>query len=213
MKAKCSIEGCDNPFLARGWCSKHWSRWRRNGHPLGGGTPKDGTVARFFCEVVVPCKSDDCLIWPFGRDQYGYGKIGSGSGSGLVHRRACEEVHGQPPDEPDIQAAHNCGNGHLGCCNPRHLRWATRVDNSMDRVEHGTHNRGEKHKMAKLTEGQVLEIRRLEGEISRAEIARKFDVSAWNVACIHRRKSWFWLADDGTRLDAANDNEPERAAA
>lgn len=28
----CSIEDCDNPVLARSWCSTHYSRWRKNGH-------------------------------------------------------------------------------------------------------------------------------------------------------------------------------------
>ena len=29
----CAVEGCDRPKRARGWCTKHWQRWRRNGHP------------------------------------------------------------------------------------------------------------------------------------------------------------------------------------
>ena len=29
----CSVEGCGSPVKARGWCAKHWNRWRRNGHP------------------------------------------------------------------------------------------------------------------------------------------------------------------------------------
>lgn len=211
MNDVCSIDGCGKPRLARGWCSKHWCRWRRHGDPLSGGTPKDGTVRKFFEEVVLKCDSDDCLIWPFSRDRYGYGKYGSSGESKLVHRLARERVNGPPPNIPDIQAAHNCGKGHEGCCNPRHLRWATRYDNSMDRVEHGTHNRGERHKMAKLTEGQVHEIRRLEGSLSRAEIARLFGVSSRNVGCIHRRESWFWLENQPS---AANDNnERERKAA
>lgn len=207
MKARCSIDGCDKPMLARGWCSKHWTRWQRHGDPLGGGTPKDGSVRRYFFDVVVPYAGDDCLIWPFGRDSYGYGRIELGEGSALVHRRACEEVHGAPPEEPDIQAAHNCGNGHLGCCNPKHLRWATRYDNSMDRIKHGTHNRGERHMMAKLTVDQVLEIRKLQGSVGRAELAERFSVSTWNIDSIHKRTSWFWLAE------AANDNEPQRSVA
>lgn len=32
---KCSIDGCEKPFLARGWCSAHWTRWQRTGDPLG----------------------------------------------------------------------------------------------------------------------------------------------------------------------------------
>ena len=30
---KCSISGCDRPHHARGWCSTHWARWKRNGEP------------------------------------------------------------------------------------------------------------------------------------------------------------------------------------
>lgn len=30
----CSIEGCDKPIRARGWCIKHWKRWYRHGDPM-----------------------------------------------------------------------------------------------------------------------------------------------------------------------------------
>jgi hypothetical protein len=29
----CTIEGCDKPNVGRGWCSKHWTRWKRYGDP------------------------------------------------------------------------------------------------------------------------------------------------------------------------------------
>lgn len=32
-KPPCSIDGCENIELARGWCSKHYSRWQRGGDP------------------------------------------------------------------------------------------------------------------------------------------------------------------------------------
>jgi len=41
----CSIPGCDNDVLARGWCAKHYRRWHKYGDtsivlpPSGGGRP------------------------------------------------------------------------------------------------------------------------------------------------------------------------------
>lgn len=32
----CSVEGCDDPHTARGFCKRHYRRWRRHGDPLGG---------------------------------------------------------------------------------------------------------------------------------------------------------------------------------
>jgi len=33
MKKQCSVAGCNQKVLARGWCSKHWQRWSRYGDP------------------------------------------------------------------------------------------------------------------------------------------------------------------------------------
>ena len=29
--AECKVEGCDRPVRCRGWCEKHYRRWRRRG--------------------------------------------------------------------------------------------------------------------------------------------------------------------------------------
>jgi len=31
MKQVCSVEDCEKPIYGRGWCSTHYSRWKRNG--------------------------------------------------------------------------------------------------------------------------------------------------------------------------------------
>lgn len=47
--AKCSVEGCDLPMLARGWCSGHYGRWRRTGkEPVG---PLQIRTYRDDCEI------------------------------------------------------------------------------------------------------------------------------------------------------------------
>lgn len=32
-KPDCGVDGCDTPAFARGWCGKHYARWRRTGDP------------------------------------------------------------------------------------------------------------------------------------------------------------------------------------
>jgi hypothetical protein len=34
FRRTCSIEGCESDFYAKGWCNKHWTRWRKHGDPL-----------------------------------------------------------------------------------------------------------------------------------------------------------------------------------
>lgn len=81
----------------------------------------------------VDHQGDECLIWPFSRHaQYGRGMVGSVGGQSWAHRAMCEMAHGPAPaDKP--QAAHNCGKGHEGCVNPRHLEWKTNSQNQIDR--------------------------------------------------------------------------------
>lgn len=73
-----------------------------------------------------------------------------------THRLVAFEFIGPPPS-PLHEVAHNDGD-------PSHnevgnLRWATRRDNHMDKVAHGTHNRGNQHPNHKVTDAQVRRIR------------------------------------------------------
>jgi hypothetical protein len=57
MGTTCSIEGCDRPVLARGWCSTHYRRWRTTG-AVGGPEirpiqPKSGTCPAEGCDRPV----------------------------------------------------------------------------------------------------------------------------------------------------------------
>ncbi len=49
MKA-CSIDGCEKPSKARGWCGAHWWRWRNHGDPLGS------------AYVPTECSIDGCAL-------------------------------------------------------------------------------------------------------------------------------------------------------
>ncbi|RAK68809.1 hypothetical protein DJ019_02000 [Phenylobacterium kunshanense] len=140
-------------------------------------------------------QSDDCLIWPFGRTGMGYGAVyPKGDRQQMAHRWVCEQVHGpQPADRPWV--AHSCGNGHKGCVNPRHLRWATPKENGEDRCAHGNAPRGEAHRGARLTESEVRQIRRLAGTLSLRQVAKQFGVTSGAVSAIRSGRTWSWLRD------------------
>lgn len=60
------------------------------------------------------------------------------------------------------------------------LRWGTPLENSDDKRRHGTIPRGSASSSAKLTEGDVLEIRRIwntPGRVSLRELGARFGVS------------------------------------
>lgn len=191
----CSIDGCDGNSHctargAYGYCRPHYRRWKKHGDPLLGRT-LNGDARKFFEEVVIPCQSDECLVWPYAKLR-GYGRINTGGKPQPVHRVACVEVHGEPPT-PRHEVAHSCGKGNQGCVNPKHLRWATPSENQTDRVEHGTSNRGERCGSAKLTRAQVREIRAQVGKRRVKDIAADYGIIPATVGDIRRRDTWSWL--------------------
>ena len=135
----CSVDGCDKPIEARGWCKPHYRRWYNHGDPLAGKTLR-GESERWLREEALAYSGDDCLIWPYAKTNKGYGDgYGRTKIDGrkvIVSRFICEKVNGVPPTQRH-QAAHSCGNGHLGCVTPKHLSWKTPEQNWDDRRLHG----------------------------------------------------------------------------
>lgn len=187
----CSFQGCGKALVARGLCRPHYDRLMAYGDPSAGRIP-NGEATRFLNDVVLPCEHDDCLIWPYAKNRGGYGAVAVEGKKWEVHRFVCIQRHGPPPSDKHC-ACHNCGNGHLGCCNPNHLRWDTQKGNFADKVRHGTYTRGEAHSAAKLSQCQIEQIRLLAGEMPQAAIARQFGVASSTISAIVHRKVWGWL--------------------
>lgn len=154
-----------------------------------------GEPRRYFEEVVLSCESDDCLTWPYSKSQKGYGKMWASCRVVYVHRLACEVVNGAPPTSKH-QAAHSCGNGHLGCVNPKHLRWATRAENWADMLIHETHNRGVRNRKTKITHAQARQVLALKGTMSQPKIAEKVGITHAIVSHILHGHSWRWLSEE-----------------
>jgi hypothetical protein len=185
----CSIDGCNKPVhvAKHALCSAHYERWKRT-RPRRFARAKDGEPIRLIENILSRPPSKDCLPWPFARNAKGYGVIGGRRGEALAHAYICARNHGPRPE--GHEAVHSCGNGHLGCVNPGHLRWATRRDNELDKQLHGTHNKGERHGMSKLTEAQVAAIRALKGRARTDDVATTFGISRDYVGMLWRNKRW-----------------------
>jgi hypothetical protein len=134
--------------------------------------------------------------WPFlgACGKGGYGRIGLGTreqGTAKAATVVAEQFHGPRPSGQH-QVRHLCGN--RPCCNPTHLAWGTQSDNEMDKVRHGVSNRGERHGMGKLTERQVLAIRKrcARGE-NQTVVGGAYGISQQTVSDIVRGNLWSWL--------------------
>lgn len=122
-----------------------------------------------------------CTLW---RDSKGKNKT--------VHRIVAEAFIANPENKPQVN--HKDGdkeNNHVN-----NLEWVTNSENDLHAFEIGlrTVNRGSKSNLAKLTEEEVIEIRKLKknGKTQR-NIAKVFDISEGSVSQIVNRKRWAWL--------------------
>lgn len=106
-----------------------------------------------------------------------------------VHRLVCEAFHGAPPIR-SAQVAH--GDGVRTNNRADNLRWTTAKGNAADRNEHGTAPIGEGAGNHKITESDVLAIRRAftgkRGDLS--WLGRKFGITKQQVRNIVQRKQW-----------------------
>jgi hypothetical protein len=191
----CSVDGCGKRHFGRGFCPKHHWRWRKHGDPLAVMRLKGGEQLAWLRDVALLYEGDECLPWPFGVTKQGYGMVTHEDGSRETpHRYVCRKAHGEPA-APSHEVRHLCPRNRR-CVAKRHLAWGTRTENALDRHDHGTMIRGEGHPWHKLTEGEVVAIRNLQGVATQREIARKHDVSTTTVRDIWKRRRWGWLPEE-----------------
>lgn len=185
----CSIDGCDKPHQARGWCLMHYKLFCRNGDPLARKHAAKWSTMKWL-EDHKDYEGDECLIWPFAMmSKRGYGKTQFRGKHCSAHLAMCILAHGEKP-APKMVAAHSCGKGHLACVNPKHLRGATYAENCADMLIHGTRPIGHKCYQAKLTPEDVLKIRAIGNSMTHAEIATLYGISAPSVGKVLRGRSY-----------------------
>lgn len=121
MQPQCTTPECFlSPCNARGWCWKHYARWRRYGSPTGQ-PPKIDTATRFYSKFEVG-PADSCWPWQGTTIPSGYGQFHVATNGGralrvMAHRASYELAFGPIPNGLTID--HLCRN--VSCVNPHHL--------------------------------------------------------------------------------------------
>lgn len=130
---------------------------------------------RFWSKVD---KTGDCWVWTGKRNGSGYGMFWVPPREERAHRVSILLRDGELDAEAVV--LHLCDNP--ACVNPEHLEVGTQADNLRDCREKGRHAFGEQHGHAKLTDDQVMEIRR--SSERQIDLARRFGVSKTTICNI-----------------------------
>lgn len=141
MRSVCSIGGCTSLARARGWCGKHYQRWKISGDPNKVAWIRNDPETNFWAKVDRR-GPDECWPWLAYRDADGYGHFGVWNGVKQVdivaHRYAYETKVG--PIGPGLHLDHichtrapecPCGNAcpHRRCVNPAHVEPVSPAEN------------------------------------------------------------------------------------
>jgi hypothetical protein len=155
-----------------------------------------------FWSKVRRGSDGECWEWTASTTQSrGYGQFFPVRGKLITaHRYSFALANGGFPAS-GVCVCHTCDNRR--CVNPAHLYAGTNKQNTRDMIDRGRQvvvtSKGEDHGMHKLTDGDVLEIRRIysgrRGQIR--ELARAFFVDPSTVSLVVRGRTWRHLTETG----------------
>lgn len=116
------------------------------------------------------------------------GGIGEKDSQPTIHSMVLSAFAGPRPD--GMQGCHN--NGNKSDNSLLNLRYASSIDNHNDRRAHGTNGAGEKNSSAKLSEVDIIKIRKLYkkgsreyGSVALSRIYKVLPSTIWDIANYH----------------------------
>jgi hypothetical protein len=153
--------------------------------------PNNGSTRKWDMQrMIKSCKlrkATGCWIWQAACNVYGYGAVRIAGKTKAVHRLAYELANGVTLVGKVVM--HSCDTP--SCCNPEHLILGSHADNVKDKQEKGRQLRGSQIGNSKLSEDDVLAVRRDSG--TNQKIADSFNISTASVSRIKNRVDWGWL--------------------
>ena len=150
-------------------------------------------VDRFWSKVDIR-EPDECWNWQLKLTKHGYGLFAAGgtlhrcTRFAYVHRNGLQTHH----IPKDLRINAKCGN--KACCNPAHLQLFNHQEIWDKMAEDGKIVVGSKHRMSKLTEQDILDIRERYTPKSLTDnyqrIADDYGVTPGCIRDIIIRKTW-----------------------
>jgi len=152
-------------------------------------TPPTATE-RFHQRYIIDPKTG-CWNWTATliKSGGGYGQIDIGKKKRIYAHRLSYLIHYGPFDD-SLFVCHKCDNSK--CVNPKHLFLGTQAANMKDMVAKGRRARGEAVFQSKLTEPEVVEIRKKykPGVVTQTFLADEYSVSQSTIREIITRQIW-----------------------
>lgn len=191
-KAVCTAESCARSQQAKGFCIKHYNRWRRTGNPNQARRmmPRGSTLHHRIEAQRTAGSPDSCWEWEGTIHHSGYGHMQVDGVQKSAHIWAYIDANGPIPEGQMV--LHSCDNRR--CVNPNHLRLGSHQDNMDDKVERDRCSRlmGELGPSRKITESDAVEIiqRYATESISSAALGRDYGISPSQVQFIVNGKRW-----------------------
>lgn len=151
-----------------------------------------------FWNMFKGLSINECWEFKGARTSAGYGQVWKYPKVIYSHRVAWELIYGEIPKGMSI--CHHCDNP--PCCNPKHLFLGTHADNMHDAKTKGRNKYttlyGENHPLSKLTEEDVITIRKIyqkgvpgkASPFSTKGIAKRYGVAYSLISRIILGKSW-----------------------
>ncbi len=154
------------------------------------------TINERFDDNYTPEPNSGCWLWIGDTSIHGYGRLCVNRKSEKAHRVSWVIHNGAIPLGSGYHGTcvlHKCDN--KVCVNPKHLFLGSNTDNVADMVKKGRTAKGVNNGGSKLTESQVLLIRRLcllksKLKITYKTIAKMFGIHTCSVGEINRRITW-----------------------
>jgi hypothetical protein len=197
IRPPCIIAECKNKHHGKGFCKKHWERYKKYGDPLfvkaSGRFSKFNNLQEKFESKFIKGSSDECWLWLGNIDKDGYGDFHAYVGIPKKRRKfsahRCSYRFYVNEKLDGFVVCHTCDNP--ACANPAHLFLGTPALNSLDMVNKNRSMKGVKNNKAKLTDRKVKIIKNLIAkDYNKKEIAKKFAVSESTIFAIAANKSW-----------------------